>query len=114
MNMENLSKEAKGNAVLHGVSYSVIDELHKIPVENWARMWCDMNSWNIPIELNHIKPYYWEDEGSQEKTDKMIHFLSPIMNEIYRKIGHKACLRQWNKDRMTDEEFEVFWYRHYC
>lgn len=104
--------QAEGNAVMPLDSYNVIDELHKIPVENWARLWCYMNNWNIPIELNHIKPDYWEDEDSLEKTTRMCQFLSPIMDEIDRKIGHKVCLRQWNID-MTDEEFEVFWSKYH-
>ncbi len=109
MNTEKSIKEEKNNAVLPIFSHSVIDELHKIPEENWAKMWCDMNSWEIPIELYHIKPEYWEEEGSLGNIDKKYHFLYPIMNVIKQKIGRKACLRQWNIDIMTDEEFEVFW-----
>ena len=31
---------------------------------------------------------------------------------IMNKIGLKACLREWNKDTMDDEQFESFWNRH--
>jgi len=33
----------------------------------------------------------------------------PIMCWIEDKIGRKECLRDWNKERMSDEEFEKWW-----
>lgn len=31
------------------------------------------------------------------------------MHHIENRIGMKACNREWNKDRMTDEAHEQFW-----
>lgn len=35
-----------------------------------------------------------------------------IMNYIVNRIGMKECLREWNKDRMTNDEFEE-WFSKY-
>lgn len=90
-----------------------IIELEKIPVSNWARMYCEFNSGEIPNELSHIKPKDWPDDpygdDFKENAERMCKFLSPLMDRIENEIGRKACLRQGNIDRMTDEEFEYFW-----
>ena len=36
-----------------------------------------------------------------------------VMNVIQEYIGHKACNRQWNIDRMTDEEYESWYTKTY-
>lgn len=76
-----------------------IVELKKIPKTEWARIWCELNSWKIPKELKHIKPNCLIKEMS---------FLRLLMDYIEYIIGEKACLRCWNKDYMTDEQFEIF------
>lgn len=91
------------------VSGSAISELNKIPVTEWAKIWCKLNSWEIPDCLQHIKPSWWDDEPSKKKGEMMMEFLRPLMSEIKCTIGDKACNREWNRDRMTDEEHELFW-----
>ena len=91
------------------VSGSAISELDKIPVTEWAKIWCKLNSWEIPDSLQHIKPSWWDDEPSKAKGEMMMGFLRPIMSKIKYTIGDKACNREWNRDRMTDEEHELFW-----
>ena len=86
--------------------YNSIDELKKIPTSKWARIWCDLNSWEFPKELEHIKPDYWD--SAEMKTLGM--FLRPLMQLIEDTIGEKVCNRYWNKD-MTDKEHEIFWAR---
>ena len=53
-----------------------------------AEWWCFMNS-----NTNYC---YWKDSIQ-------------VMDVIQVLIGHKACNREWNKDRMTDEEHDD-WY----
>jgi hypothetical protein len=91
------------------VSGSTISELDKIPVTEWAKIWCKLNSWEIPDCLQHIKPSWWDDEPSKKKGEMMMNFLRPIMSKIKYTIGDKACNREWNRDKMTDEEHEIFW-----
>jgi len=87
-----------------------ISELKKIPIDKWAKIWCELTHWKMPSELTHIKPSYWVDNPSSEleyRTNMV--FSTVLMMEIKDVIGLKSCLRQHNIDRMTDEEFEEFW-----
>jgi len=82
------------------------EELDKIPVSDWAKAWCSLNRWEIPDCLSRIKPKWWDEK--HDMNTKM-EFLKPLMYKIELKIGKKACNREWNKGRMTDEEHELFW-----
>lgn len=92
---------------------SSIVELEKIPVSKWAWIYCELNSWHIPEELSQIKPKDWPEEiygeGFKENAEKAVKFLDPLMERIVSEIGAKACNRQGNIDRMTDEQHELFW-----
>ena len=35
-----------------------------------------------------------------------------IMFRIENRVSKKECLRYWNKDRMTDADFEQWWFRN--
>jgi len=84
-------------------------ELYKVPVLEWDKLYCELNSWKIPEQLKKIKPDWWDDDSSREKSDKMIEFIRPLIFKIKSTIGKKACSREWNKDTMTDKEHEIFW-----
>lgn len=63
--------------------------------------WVKFNQWEWP-----------EGYGEEEPRDApRPNRRSEYMKQISDKIGIKACLRQWNADRMSDEEFEEFWKR---
>lgn len=107
--MKLLIKKALKVFAIPFVSNSAVLELRKIPKSEWARLWCKMNVWEFPNELKNVKPDWWDDEHTKEKREMMYQFLEPIMEEISDEIGHKACNREWNRYRMTDEEHEKFW-----
>jgi len=87
------------------VGLDYMSELDKIPVDEWPKIWCELNVWKIPKKMAHIKPQ-WFDGGSI--YDKSI-FINPLMKKIEMIVGHKACNREWNRDRMTDAQHEAFW-----
>jgi len=96
------------------IGISIIDEIFKVPVDMWAKMWCDFNTWNFPEEIIHVKPIWWLDNNDALLLEKKSMFISMPMITIESRVGHKACLRQWNIDRMSDEEFEEFWTKNYA
>lgn len=57
-----------------------------------AKWWCMLNSKEAVPELPGADPW-------------------PTMTKIMDRIGFKACLREWNRDNMDDEQFETFWRR---
>lgn len=73
--------------------------------EQKARAWCAMNSYERPTELAAHWPANWETMTREAKHD----FLGPLMFAILDAIGLRACLREWNRDRMTDAEFDTWW-----
>lgn len=87
-----------------------LKELDKIPKSEWPRMWADLNKHQIPVELQHTKPEWWETEIEHNGHHGKCHtFIWPIMGRICRTVGNKACNREWNRETMTDEEHEAFW-----
>lgn len=58
-----------------------------------------LNCWEWPEELPNPEPdtYIPNDRRSQ------------LMRYIDGKVGGKLVSRRWNKDRMTDEQHEIFW-----
>lgn len=71
-----------------------------------AEWWCTLNKWG------------WPKEGLGEEDPPTKHPFNPnsrrasIMQAIVHRIGHKECLREWNKDTMSPKEFEE-WYNRY-
>lgn len=68
------------------------------PDEALAIWWCQLNRFDWPDGL--------PDPIVGRKSSRR---RGQIMKKIMNTIGHKACLREWNKDSMTPEEFEE-WY----
>jgi len=64
-------------------------------METLSQEWC---------RRNHRKLDATEQEIKQNWAR-----MSTIMSEI----GYKECLREWNKDSMTNQEFEK-WYKRNC
>lgn len=84
-----------------------VKALRIIPVERWAAIYCTLNSWDWPEELNHIKPDWYEGGDTDRKHD----FIWPIMEVITNFLGEKRLLWEHNKKSMTQLEFEE-WYAH--
>ena len=85
-------------------------ELEKISTSEWPKIWCSLNSWEFPKELQHIKPSWYDDEVYlTNNPHSRSNFIRPFMDEIEQKFTAKQLNRQWNIDRMTDEEHEAFW-----
>lgn len=85
-------------------------EIEKIILEQTdqrkAEMACELNRWKWPEELKKFKPDDYCDGRTRESYRHgidIIHFIEDI-------IGHKAFLKEWNRDNMSEEEFET-WYK---
>ncbi len=68
-----------------------------------ARWWCILNRGEWPRKLPDPE---LPRTGATER-------IWAIMCWIDGEIGHKECLRQWSRGRMTDAEFEDFWRGRY-
>lgn len=79
--------EPKKDAVQHGLK-NILDTLENVDKQTLGEWWCWLNSCS--------ETCHW-------------HQCIQVMNEIEKIIGHKACNREWNKDRMTDKE-HAEWY----
>jgi hypothetical protein len=62
-----------------------------------ALWWCQINNGTWPKDL--------PDEADPDDHARRWE----IMCWISQKIGLKICLRMWNSENMSDEEFERFW-----
>lgn len=85
--------------------HTLCSRLIDVPVHKWSSIWCDLNKWNWPTVFDDIKPSDWNTLPLNDKMD----YISEAMAIITETIGEKECSREWNKDRMTLREFEVFW-----
>lgn len=77
----------------------VLQRLEGFSDQRLAEMWCQLNRWGWPKDLPD--PELKSLEGNPRR--------SAIMREIASTIGMRACLREWNKDTMTDAEFDAWW-----
>ena len=64
-----------------------------------AVWWCQLNRFESPAELafENADP---QDDGGERWT---------VMSWIGEAVGYRELLREWNRDRMNDEEFNDFW-----
>lgn len=95
----NIMKNRKLSAKLS------IKELEKVDKMLWAGIWCKLNTWNFPDELNHIKPEWWNNASSGEMQE----IIRPLNSHIKSILGERWVSREWNKDRMTEEEHNKWW-----
>lgn len=77
--------------------------LGDLPRDQYAKAWCALNQGDWYEGLP--KPSNLAEMNDQERHE----VVWPIMSEIMSAIGLKECLREWNRERMTPEEFEEFW-----
>lgn len=64
-----------------------------------AKWWCLLNRWEWPSEV--------PDPEAKDAPEPQRR--GALMRGVESRIGTKACLREWNRERMSDEEFEEFW-----
>jgi hypothetical protein len=68
-----------------------------------AEMACELNRWQWPKELKKFDPGNYPMGRDYKKGIDIIEYIEHV-------IGHKAFLKEWNKNDMTEEQFES-WYR---
>jgi hypothetical protein len=87
----------------------VVGAFLELDIRSRARVWCALNRFEWPRELANHKPDQWEiiPESERMKTADGAR-LWKAANEH---TTHKECLREWNRDRMDDAQFEEWWGR---
>jgi len=60
-----------------------------------AKMWCQLNRWEWPKELEHKKPSWWMNP--KDRSQKLT-LSSPLMAMIEVMIGEKKCLHYWRSE----------------
>jgi hypothetical protein len=88
-------------------------DVNKFDTHTLAKIWCTINGWEWAEELGN-KPEGWDNMlNYTNKDDKgtKSEIITPIMNIIQDKIGHKECLRYHNVVELnyTNQEFEDWW-----
>ena len=106
--MKNILEKIKDKCTLSGVSNSnaYIKELEKIDKIHWARIYCELNCWKMPKELIQLKPKWWKNDNVDKRKSDIIR---PINNHIVLILGKRWVSREWNKERMTEEEHNRWW-----
>lgn len=85
----------------------ILPLLAKLSNTKRAKVWCALNGYNIPEGIE--PPHFWHIGGTNVRKRKV---TKPLMDAIEQQIGLKDCLREWNKDAMTREEFDAYWKRN--
>ena len=76
-----------------------MEMLAKADSPTLAQWWCELNTWGWPAELGEPEP-----ENAPAPSRRTV-----IMTIIGRIIGHKECLREWNKEQKPGKKFDE-WY----
>jgi len=97
---------------------NIMAELELIDKIKWAGMWCKLNSWQWPDELERFKPEWWTDlsyvgESNEKLMDQMGEIIRPVNSKIDETLGHRWISREWNKKRMTEEEHNIWWIKNH-
>ena len=64
-----------------------------------AQYWSELNHYDWPAKIPNPEPK--KHEANSRRGE--------IMGWIMNKIGLKECLRDWNKERMPGEQFDLWW-----
>lgn len=81
---------------MNDTDIKILSEQDEKTLASW---WSTLNRWEWPDKLLNPEPNEYIKNGRRGE----------IMSFILSKIGLKECLRDWNKDRMTDDHFETWW-----
>lgn len=70
-----------------------------------VRWWCLLNKYEWPRDgLGMPDPVVKPWQPDTRRGD--------IMREIVAFVGMQACLREWNRESMSDAQFEEWWDSH--
>jgi hypothetical protein len=64
-------------------------ELKGLSNPRLAEIWCELNRWEWPAEV----------PNPEKRTDNSNPRRFELMAFIVRKVGRRACMEEWNKDR---------------
>jgi len=88
--------------VVMPVDMQIINSKDEDTLAKWN---CLMNHWGWPKEL----PDEPNDRGLPHSEWKPLNRRSALMQIIEDKIGHERISWEWNKERMTKDEFRDFY-----
>ena len=81
--------------------------------EEWARAWCELNTWRTPKELKE-HPFFQDGEKDPIKIYLREQIRHSLMNWITMRIGEKRIFHYWNvkfrANGMSEKEFKKWWF----
>lgn len=83
----------------------MLNHLKQYDNKKLAEFWCYFNVYKYPPELDQFKPINWDLLPIQIKHSINKLFIDYITN----RVSEKELLREWNKERMNDIEFDIWW-----
>ncbi len=89
-------------------SIGLLDTVKTLDKKLLPAIWCSFNSWEFPShikEISDLKPLLWDKFDRDEKQ----RVTTPISRYIESVIEPKEISREWNKDRVSHEQFESWW-----
>jgi len=91
-----------------------IEILEQQNMHTLAKWWCEFNSWGWPSaipnpETQDERMSFYENNYKLGENKRSR--ASQIMEWIDNRIGHRVISQEWNKERMSPEEFNDFWLR---
>jgi hypothetical protein len=103
-NTKEIDNMSKHNQVTTE-DYEILNKEDDVTLAQW---WCMLNRWDWPEELPN------KDLTHRDKGYKTGGRRSQLMNIIENRVGKRLISWQWNKNDMTNEEFNDFYAGTYC
>lgn len=86
---------------------TITDKLKQFSEKELCEIWCKLNVWQFHEKILEFKPDNW-DLMTDDVKSKFPIFRESI-DYINSVVPEKEISREWNKNRMSHEEFEVWW-----
>lgn len=90
---------------MNKLNKALLKRIESIDISELPRIYCYLNRWEFPDELIDLKPNNWELYPILNKHE----IISDGIDYIKNNVNEKELSREWNKDRMTPDEFEEWW-----
>ena len=87
--------------MLLSITYEDIEILESTDHKDLAKWWCKLNSWEWVDELP-------DEPNDSVATSEINDRRGVIMELIHDIIGERMISREWNRDRMTDLEHDIW------